>query len=499
MATDKNTLKGWFVKGAKPLASQFAAWIDSFWHKDDQINISDINGLSSALSEKAPGSTLSAHTDDMSIHVTSTEKETWSAKQSELSAGTHISIVNNVVSVTGIDPVALQDGIASSGHTIEFSMSDDGNYVLTSSLKDANGNVLSTHSVNLPLEAAIVNAAYAEGVVTFTLQNGNTFTVDVTGIVSGLVNSSDFEEHTGNNGIHVTPTDKETWSAKQNALSASTNIDSEALQDGTIKTTEELTAKGIKDSNGNYLISMTGEHPYVQFSTYSGVFKTVQTPYGLISYIKGINDEDAVIIQNQTYITGPQYLFGPLFKDALRSALNIKQVVIFDGCNLQGDFSNNPIPIFKSLRTDTGHAYATTSGQVTLLNGPLSPYIAAEAVSINKVFLCMCAAANGTGITPAADANVTVRLDFYKVLQTSRTLIKSINVPITNPNKVKTWSDLSGNDDPVYGYIELTGENVISIPAKSLFGCEIVLETAIDGGKIYAASKVDIQISSVIQ
>ena len=75
MATDKNTLKGWFVKGAKPLASQFAAWIDSFWHKDDQINISDINGLSSALSEKAPGSTLSAHTDDMSIHVTSTEKE----------------------------------------------------------------------------------------------------------------------------------------------------------------------------------------------------------------------------------------------------------------------------------------------------------------------------------------------------------------------------------------------------------------------------------------
>lgn len=53
MATDRNTLKGWFIKGAKPLASQFAAWIDSFWHKDDKIPIDSINNLQQALNSKA--------------------------------------------------------------------------------------------------------------------------------------------------------------------------------------------------------------------------------------------------------------------------------------------------------------------------------------------------------------------------------------------------------------------------------------------------------------
>lgn len=53
MATDRNTLKGWFVRGAKPLATQFAAWIDSFWHKDDTIPIGSIEGLGGILGNKA--------------------------------------------------------------------------------------------------------------------------------------------------------------------------------------------------------------------------------------------------------------------------------------------------------------------------------------------------------------------------------------------------------------------------------------------------------------
>lgn len=46
---DKTTLKSWFSKGKKPLASQFAAWIDSFWHKDEKIPIESISGLSNLL------------------------------------------------------------------------------------------------------------------------------------------------------------------------------------------------------------------------------------------------------------------------------------------------------------------------------------------------------------------------------------------------------------------------------------------------------------------
>lgn len=50
--TDKNTLKNWFKRGAKPLASQFAAWMDSFWHKSEMIDIGKIGGLTAALNMK---------------------------------------------------------------------------------------------------------------------------------------------------------------------------------------------------------------------------------------------------------------------------------------------------------------------------------------------------------------------------------------------------------------------------------------------------------------
>ncbi|MDR0834614.1 MAG: hypothetical protein LBN93_10615 [Candidatus Symbiothrix sp.] len=56
--TDRNTLKNWFVRGAKPLASQFAEWIDSFWHKNDNIPAGSIQGLQQLLDEKASDSAV---------------------------------------------------------------------------------------------------------------------------------------------------------------------------------------------------------------------------------------------------------------------------------------------------------------------------------------------------------------------------------------------------------------------------------------------------------
>jgi hypothetical protein len=45
---------------------------------------------------------ITAHTADTTIHVTSSDKATWSAKQNELTAGTGIDITNDVISVTGV-------------------------------------------------------------------------------------------------------------------------------------------------------------------------------------------------------------------------------------------------------------------------------------------------------------------------------------------------------------------------------------------------------------
>lgn len=53
MATDRITLKSWFVRDLKPLGTQFAAWIDSFWHKDDELPITSIQNLQATLNAKA--------------------------------------------------------------------------------------------------------------------------------------------------------------------------------------------------------------------------------------------------------------------------------------------------------------------------------------------------------------------------------------------------------------------------------------------------------------
>lgn len=48
-----NTIKEWFKTGKYPTQSQFWNWLDSFWHKDDVIPISQINNLETLLDGKA--------------------------------------------------------------------------------------------------------------------------------------------------------------------------------------------------------------------------------------------------------------------------------------------------------------------------------------------------------------------------------------------------------------------------------------------------------------
>lgn len=65
MTIDRTTLKGWFSRGLKPLSSQFSAWIDSFWHKDDTIPITSIDSLEQALNSK----TTEAYVDQKILEI----------------------------------------------------------------------------------------------------------------------------------------------------------------------------------------------------------------------------------------------------------------------------------------------------------------------------------------------------------------------------------------------------------------------------------------------
>ena len=95
-------------------------------------------------------------------------------------------------------PVANDDATSKQyvdafGKTIELTV-DPTTYVLTAKLKDANGNVLATQTVDLPLESVVVGGSYDAQTqsIILTLQNGSTITIPVAGLISGLVSQTDF-------------------------------------------------------------------------------------------------------------------------------------------------------------------------------------------------------------------------------------------------------------------------------------------------------------------
>lgn len=72
------------------------------------------------------------------------------------------------------------------GTDIELSL-DTTNYKMTLNLKNAAGTIVSTATIDFPIESMVVNATYASGTLTLTLQNGTTLDVDISAIISGLV------------------------------------------------------------------------------------------------------------------------------------------------------------------------------------------------------------------------------------------------------------------------------------------------------------------------
>lgn len=69
----------------------------------------------------------------------------------------------------------------------------DSDYVLTFELVDANGNSITTQTIDLPLESVVVGGSYDETThsLVLELENGNTITIPISDIVDGLVSKTD--------------------------------------------------------------------------------------------------------------------------------------------------------------------------------------------------------------------------------------------------------------------------------------------------------------------
>lgn len=68
MITAIQTLKKWFSNFKKPNQEQFWAWIDSFWHKSEQIPMSSIEGLDRIIEGTASAEQLRNHLTDSQAH-----------------------------------------------------------------------------------------------------------------------------------------------------------------------------------------------------------------------------------------------------------------------------------------------------------------------------------------------------------------------------------------------------------------------------------------------
>lgn len=76
--------------------------------------------------------------------------------------------------------------IAESGYELGLVI-DSNTYVMTLELKNKNGQVLSSKSIDFPLETMVVGASYSNGKLTLTLKNGTSTVIDISDMVSGLI------------------------------------------------------------------------------------------------------------------------------------------------------------------------------------------------------------------------------------------------------------------------------------------------------------------------
>lgn len=148
--------------------------------------IIDALGFEPVDSDDIPTSLSDLSEDATHRLVTDIEKSTWNGKADVSQIPTKASDIGALPDTTDLSVYALA---TESGYDLGLTV-DESTYEMTVQLKNKAGTVLSTKSVDLPIESMVIGADYADGILTLTLQNGETLDVDISAIVGGLVNDT---------------------------------------------------------------------------------------------------------------------------------------------------------------------------------------------------------------------------------------------------------------------------------------------------------------------
>lgn len=187
------------------------------------------------------------------------------------------------------------------GTDIELSI-DTTTYVMTINLKNASGTVVSTANVDFPIESMVVNASYAGGTLTLTLQNGTTLDVDISAMISGLV--------------------PETRKVNGKQLKADITLTHDDIGDGTTykrySQTEKTKLAGIAEGANKYV------HPSYPERA-SGFYKITVDATGHVSAVTAVTKADitglGIPAQDTTYQPATESANG-LMSSADKKKLN---------------------------------------------------------------------------------------------------------------------------------------------------------------------------------
>ena len=145
------------------------------------------------------------------------------------------------------------------GYSLELDLNTS-TYVLTLTLKDQNGNVLSTQDVDFPVESVVVNGTYdnTNKRIILTLQNGNTINIPVGDLVAGLQT-----EITPSNKLNADLVDDSTSTHKFASASQLTQISTNASNILSLQTNKQ---DALTSANAGTGIAITEEAGIVKIS-----------------------------------------------------------------------------------------------------------------------------------------------------------------------------------------------------------------------------------------
>ena len=265
----------------------------------DGISSTDVSNWNNKAETSDIPTDLAELSDD-STHrvVTDTEKQTWNNKSDFSGSYNDLSNKPNIPSKTSdltndsgfidktVNNLTNYTLKTNTGSLIDLEI-DSTDYVVTLRLKNQDGTVISTDTIDLPLESVVVSGRYDNNTkkVILTLENGSEVDFSVADLVAGLQTelsssnklNADYVDDTNSGNKFTNTSEKSAWNAKYDKQSGgipSTDLSS-AVQTSLGKADTAVQDVSGKEDKSNKVTSLSSSSTDTQYPSAKCVYDLV--------------------------------------------------------------------------------------------------------------------------------------------------------------------------------------------------------------------------------